>query len=85
MMASFREKYQNAAVWYEKVILMEIYHLVQTQREKNWTISKTAEDFQVSTGLVSENLRIARAIHTHERIINCKSRQDALKLLEKLS
>ena len=58
---------------------MEIYHLAMTHRERNWTVTKTAEAFEVSIGLVSENLRLAQAIHRNERIIKCESRQDALR------
>lgn len=60
---------------------MEIYHLAMTHRERGWTLSKTANSFGVSIGLVSENLRLAQAIHTNDRIIKCESRQDALRRL----
>ncbi len=60
---------------------MEIYHLAMTTREKRWTITKTAEHFNVSIGLVSENLRLAHAMHVDEKIIKCESRQEALKKL----
>lgn len=58
---------------------MELYHLAMTQREKGWTLTKTAEAFEVSIGLVSENLRLALAIHVNESLISCDSRQDALR------
>ena len=50
-------------------------------RWRDWTLSKTAEHFGVSIGLVSENLRLALAIHTNDAILKCESRQDALKKL----
>lgn len=58
---------------------MEIYHLAMSQREKDWTITKTSQAFGVSTGLVSENLRLALAIHLNETLIACETRQDALR------
>ena len=60
---------------------MEIYHLAMCQRQKNWTITKTAKHFGVSIGLVSENLRLAHALHLNHDLLKCESRQDALKKL----
>lgn len=58
---------------------MEIYHLAMSHREKGWTQTNTARDFNVSIGLVSENLRLAHLIHSHSNIIHCKSRQEAIE------
>lgn len=76
---TFLERYQKEETWYGKVIIMEIYHLAHVQSSKTWTITDTARDFQCSIGLVSENLRIADRMHVDENIINCKTRQDALR------
>lgn len=78
---TFPERYQKAQIWFEKVLVMEIYHLAMTHREPNWTLAKTAESFAVSMGLVSENLKLAQAIHTNDKIMKCESRQDALRKL----
>lgn len=76
---TFQERYQSEDTWHGKAMIMEIYHLAMTQRESHWTQSDTAEQFSVSIGLVSENLRLASAIHSDPSLINkCKSRQDAL-------
>jgi len=76
---TFKERYDTETTWHGKVTVMEIYHLAMCQREKGWTITKTAEHFECSIGLVSENLRLAQAIHTSEGILKCESRQEALK------
>lgn len=76
---TFLEKYNQETTWYGRATVMEIYHLAQTVRNKGWTIAKTAEAFQVSVGLVSENLKLANAIHFDERILRCESRHEALK------
>jgi hypothetical protein len=78
---TFKERYQREATWHGRAMIMEIYHLAMSTRETRWTITKTAEHFQVSIGLVSENLRLAHAMHDDDRIIKCESRQDALKKL----
>lgn len=58
---------------------MEIYHLTMQSHIKGWTLSNTAEHFRVSIGLVSENLKLAHALHSNESLIKCESRQDALR------
>ena len=78
---TFVERYNSETTWHGKVMVMEIYHLAMTTRSKNWTITRTAESFGVSIGLVSENLRLAHAIHINPTILKCDSRQDALKRL----
>jgi hypothetical protein len=62
-------------------MIMEIYHFAMCQRIKEWTITKTAEQFGCSVGLVSENIRLATAIHLNENLLRCETRQDALKKL----
>lgn len=52
-----------------------------SSRSKNWTITKTAEHFQCSIGLVSENLKLAHALHTDSTLSTLLTRQDALKRL----
>lgn len=68
--------------WHGKALVMEIYHLAMCNKIKEWTVQKTATYFNVSIGLVSENLKLARAIHTDEKIIKSNSRQDALNKLK---
>lgn len=78
---TFRERYLKEKTWHGKAMIMEIYHLAMSQREKGWTIEKTAQHFDCSMGLVSENLRLAHAIHINSDILSSESRQDALKKL----
>lgn len=49
-----------------------------------WTISRTAEFFDISIGLVSENLSLAEQVHKYPELINCKSRVKALKRMNEL-
>ena len=76
---TFKERYDTEATWDGKVAVMELYHLAMSHRVKGWTVTQTALYFECSLGLVSENLRIAGAIHHEPRILKCKSRQEALK------
>lgn len=79
---TFRQRYDNESTWQGKVTVMEIYHLAMLHREKGWTVTKTANDFGVSIGLVSENLKLAKEIHINSRILKCESRQDALRKMK---
>ena len=80
-MTTFPEKYLSEKTWQGRVMVIEIYHLARLYRWRDWTLAQTAEHFGVSIGLVSENLRLALAIHTDDAILKCESRQDALKKL----
>lgn len=79
---TFTERYQQEDTWYGKVLVMGIYHTVMCQKNKAWTLHDTAEEFNVSIGLVSENLKLARALDMKTELINCKSRVEALRKLE---
>lgn len=78
---TFKERYILETTWHGKAMIMEIYHLTMLSRVKTWTITKTAKHFGVSIGLVSENLRLAHAFHSDNNLMQCESRQDALKRL----
>lgn len=81
---TFLEKYNQETTWHGKVLVMEIYHLAMTSRFRVWTVTKTAEHFGVSIGLVSENLRLASAIHDDTDLLEIPSRQQALRKLPKI-
>jgi len=81
---TFFEKYHQTDLWYEKCIIMEIYHLVRSEKNPNWSVKETAHDFQVSVGLVSENLNLAKAMHDDPNVMNEKSRQRALIYIGKI-
>jgi hypothetical protein len=78
---TFTERYQQETTWHGRAMVMEIYHLAMSQITRVWTIRGTAQHFNVSVGLVSENLKLAHAIHIDESILQCESRQEALKRL----
>lgn len=78
---TFQEKYKQVKTWHDRALVMEIYHLAMVSREKKWPISNTAKYFGCSVGLVSENLKLAQAIHKTPSIIHVESRDKALKEL----
>lgn len=81
MRLTFLERYNKATSWQEKATVMEIYHLAMTHNVKGWTLQGTADQFECSIGLVSENLRLAQAIHRDSNFLTIDSRQDALRRL----
>jgi hypothetical protein len=82
---TFEDRYNQETTWHGKAMIMEIYHLAMTQNHKWWTMTRTAEYFNVSIGLVSENLRLAHAIHEEPTLINTPSRQEAVRKLPKVA
>lgn len=78
---TFLDKYRQETSWHGRALVMELYHLAQSTRQRRWTVTQTAQYFQVSVGLASENLRLAQAIHVDANIVQLKHRQEALKRL----
>ena len=76
---NFVDLYNSETNWGKKVIIMELFHLSHVVMREGWTIRRTAEEFHCSIGLTSENLRLAHAIHEKPEILDCETRQDALK------
>lgn len=75
---TFVEKYHNEDRWYNKVLIMAMYHNVAIMRYPEWTLQKTATVFDVSIGLVSENIKLAEYLDKGSSIINCRTRTEAL-------
>lgn len=78
------ERYHREKNWYNKILLIEVYHLKSKGSIGGWTINKTATFFGISVGLVSENLALAETIHRFPELVTCESRQDALKRMNEL-
>lgn len=76
---TFKERYSMSTTWQERSQVMEIFHLAQVLHNKKWRIQDSAQYFQCSLGLMSENLKLAEAMHARSDILNCNSRQDALR------
>ena len=79
---SYIERYHNEERWWAKVTIMEIFHLHALHLDKKWTIQNTASAFEVSEALVSENLKLAEAMHKDSEIMNIDSRNKALKRIK---
>ena len=82
---TFKQKYHDCQAWHEKVIVMEIFHLTMRARDKTWTVRKTAEQFECSVGLVSENLQLAELIHNEPKLAELPDRKSALLKLRSVS
>lgn len=82
MTVTFKERYQQEETWQNKVRVMELYHLTHVQLNSNWTLAYTASYFEVSIGLVSENLKLACALHDDEKLFEkIETREKALRKL----
>lgn len=82
---TFLERYNSAQSWQDKCSVMEIFHLsMKNKYGKDWQLINTSDYFGVSIGLVSENLKLADAIHRHLDFDKIASRKQALKRLGEL-
>lgn len=81
MTLSFLDRYNQSKTWQERVMVMEIYYYA-TKDLPEFKLKWMARYFDVSIGLVSENLKLADAIHRDERFLKIESRNQALKELK---
>ena len=78
----FLEEYKTETLWHQKIWLMDTFHSLMGVKHGKWTLHQTAESFNVSMGVVSENLNLAKAIETDPELTKCESRQKALDKLK---
>jgi len=76
---TYREKYSQCSTWQGIVRVMYLYHCVMKSKYKDHKLEHTAKYFKTSTGLASENLRLARNMNRIKRV---SSRKKALKILK---
>lgn len=76
---TFLDRYESEKTWSGRAMVMEIFHLAAIAHDSSWTLTKTANYFEVSIGLASENLRLAQALHVNEGLMSCTTRQEALR------
>ncbi len=82
MSVSFLERYYSDMTWQGRVMVMEIFHMAASLSDPSWTVGKTANFFGVSIGLASENLKLADAIHSNEKLMSVETRKEALRKLK---
>lgn len=81
---TFKDKYNECKTWQDKAICIALYHSIMSSRYPTWNLNDTALHFGVSIGLVSENIRLAKAIDDGNiRILKSKTREEGLKLIER--
>jgi hypothetical protein len=74
---TFKDRYDNERRWQSKAAIMDIFHLKMKQHHKKWTIKQTAAYFEVSIGLVSENLKLSKLV------ADGQTREQALRKIKK--
>ena len=75
-------EYKDTKSWVRKAILMNLLHTTR-KLKGHWSVSLTAQFFDVSIGLVSENLKLAKAFDGRPELMKCESRQKALDVMER--
>lgn len=79
----FFSRYNEQREWHRKVLVMQMYHALCLHSNKHWKLGDTAKYFGVSIGLVSENLRLAKAFDDKPEIMKLDSRQKALDAIDR--
>lgn len=80
----FENIHRKNMEWHEEVKLVkDISDLYQTKHGKKWTQRKTAALLNKSLGGVSDAIKMAQAIETIPELKNCKTQNDAVKVLKK--
>lgn len=76
-------KYHDSDKWYEKALIILVYHTIMSGTVKHWTLRMTAKKMDRSVGLVSEDIRLAQCIKLHEDImLKLPDRQSAMKKMK---
>jgi hypothetical protein len=71
--------FHNTKEWQRKVALISYLHNKMIYKTKGkWTLKDTAKYYEISVGLVSENLKLAEFM---DKIKVCKNRKQALTIL----
>ncbi len=74
----YKKQYDESNNWINKIYIMNLYHVAQQCTNNTWRVRDTAIHFNVSIGLASENLFLAKS---YEQLKKYKSRSMALAFL----
>lgn len=72
---TFKSIFDGTDNWWARVILVRNFHFNRNFDNKDWGLRQTANYFDVSTGWISETLKLSR---NRELVIDCKTRKEAL-------
>jgi len=75
---TLKEAYLKEEIWHRKIIIVSLYHNAQLLKMGSQNLIETAKYFEISIGLVSENLMLNKH---YEEIKDCKSRNEGLQKL----
>lgn len=76
--------YRKDFTWQERAALTAKIHLLKSAQNPNWSANKTAETLGHGHSMnVSRDLKIAEAAKDLPILLECKTQDDALKLLKK--
>jgi hypothetical protein len=75
---TFKDKYKSEEVWDKKIMIISLYHNTMLLTHKRWRMIDTAKYFCKSLASISEDLKIAKALHEG---LEFNSRKHALKII----
>jgi hypothetical protein len=78
---TYQDALRNTKEWHKRALLINIYHMKMLLRNKRWTYRHTAKRLDISLGLVSESIKLAKAMNDDPMIEQMK-RNDALRRIK---
>jgi hypothetical protein len=78
---TYQDALRNTKEWHKRALIISLYHMKMLLRNKRWTMRHTAKRLQISLGLVSESIKLAKAMNDDPEIEKMK-RNDALKRIK---
>ncbi len=72
---TFLSRYESERRWQERAGIMALYHHARKAINDTWTLQQTADYFNCSIGLVSENILLTSRI---DELRDCLTRSEAL-------
>lgn len=79
----FENMHRKDFTWQERVNITAKIDELQRKKNPNWGQSKTAELMGKSVGIVNKDLQLAKAITIMPELAECKTADDAFKMIKK--
>ena len=80
---SFKEQYERLTKWQDRATLIGLYHTAKCMQIPGWRVLDTAAYFEVSIGLVSEDIRLGKELDSNPKLAKVETREKAVGMIER--
>lgn len=78
---TFLEALKQEKIWHKRALMINFYHNLMLLKKKNWNMRKTAKRLEISLGMVSESIKLAKAVVDNKEI-EMMTRKNALQKIK---